>query len=757
MTLVSASCKGLAVASLLVVAVTLQTSTLADPKIDSTSSAPSSTVPPPAASLQPNDNKNTGSLDGIPMVSAHAAFVAEPSAASAWGGARTGTEATLSDRVVNYDIQASLDPVKHTVDGKEKLTWRNRSDREVRSVYLHLYLNGFESNNSTFYSEKKTKGFEFRTDVPTHDGDWGHIELQKIAQGSAAVPWAFVHPDDGPLTDHTVVRFDLPTPVPAGGTTTLDIKFHDQLPRVVARTGYFGTFHLVGQWFPKIAVLELPGERGATVPRWNAHEFHLHSEFYADYGNFDIKLTVPKDYTVGATGEEQGAPVEAGGNTTHHFVQGDVHDFAWTADNRTAPPLDGVYNGAGSPEVKVRVLYPPEYKASAAPALKATIDALGYFSKTLGPYPYKTVTVVIPPYNATEAGGMEYPTFFTAEGDKEVVPDTMTAFLLDFVTIHEFGHGYFYGILGSNEFEEPMLDEGLNDYWDFRMVRERGQVLHLATPFLKMLGIDQIVQPFEAERLNAMNHEPADPTGANSWDRYSSQSYDSVYARTATTLHDLEEVLGKDVIERAFKQYYATWKYRHPGIADFQATLAEVSGKPDVVAKAFNQQVYSSGAMDDRIDKLTSEEVLPEQGTSNVNGKWVEVTEADADKLIDEKRKDWDKKNPNAKEGTGPFPYLTIVDLRRKGVSVPQTILLKFADGSTETAIWNDNQRWARFSWVKPAKAVSAELDPKQVHYLDGNMLDHSRTMEPDSSAARRWTSELATLIQFIISSIATL
>jgi len=749
MSFVSAGVKGLAVASLIVVAASLQATTATDTKRDN--------VPVTPAVPKLNDNKNTGSLDGIPQVGAHAAFVTQPSAANAWGGARTGQEATLSDRVVNYDIDATLDPVKHTVDGKEKLTWRNRSNREVRSVYLHLYLNGFEGNDSTFYSEKRTRGFEFRSDVPVHDGDWGHIELGKIAQGGADVKWAFVHPDDGPQTDHTVVRFDLPAPVAAGASTTLDINFHDQLPRVVARTGYFGTFHLIGQWFPKMAVLELPGERGATEPRWNAHEFHLHSEFYADYGNFDVRLTVPKDYTVGATGEEQGAPVDADGKTTHHFVQGDVHDFAWTADNRTAKPLDGVYTGPGSPEVKVRVLYPPEYVASAAPALKATIDSLGYFSKTLGAYPYKTVTVVIPPYNATEAGGMEYPTFFTAEGLSRVEPGTMSEFLLDFVTIHEFGHGYFYGILGSNEFEEPMLDEGLNDYWDFRMVRERGQLIHLANPLTKMLGLDQVVKPFEAERLGAMNHEPADPTGANSWDRYSTSSYGSVYSRTATTMHDLEEQLGKEVMERAFKQYYATWKYRHPDIGDLQATIAEVSGKPELVAKAFAQQVYSTQMMDDCVDKLTSEEILPEQGTAQVNGKWEEVTSEQVEKRIDEKRKEWEKNNPKAKEGTGPFQYLTTVVLRRKGVAVPQTLVVKFVDGSSETVLWDNDQRWARYTWVKPVQAVSAQIDPNELHYLDANKLNDGRTVKPNSTAARRWSAELETVIQFIISLIATI
>ena len=744
---VSAGIKGLGVASLLVVALTLHAGgvTVAE---QGSSAAPMARA---------DGRQNSASLDGIPMADPHAAFVTAPSAPNAWGGARTGTEPTLSERVADYTVSAALDPVKHTVDGQERLVWHNRSNREIRSVYLHMYLNAFEGSGSTFYSEKNTKGFEFRSDVPANDGEWGHIELGKVAQGAASVTWAWVHPDGGPPTDHTVVRFDLPTPVAPGASTAIDIQFHDQLPRVVARTGYFGTFHLIGQWFPKIGVLELPGERGALSPRWNVHEFHLHSEFYADFGHYDVQLTVPKGYTVGATGQEQGAPVEVDGKVTHHFVQGDVHDFAWMADSRTEKPLEGIYTGPGSPAVKVTVLYPQEYAASAAPALKATLDALGYFSKTLGPYPYQTVTVVIPPFNATEAGGMEYPTFFTAEGYDTVKPGTMNEFLLDFVTIHEFGHGYFYGLLGSNEFEEPMLDEGLNDYWDFRMLRERGQVIHLATPLLKMLGIDQVVLPFEAERAAASNREPADPTGANSWDRYSSGSYGTVYARTATTMHDLEQQLGKEVMERAFRQYYATWKFRHPAIADLQATIAEVSGKPELVAKAFAQQVYSTQTLDDRIDRLSSEEVLPEPGSALQNGKWTEVTSELLEKQIEQKRKEWASKNPQAKPGTGPFPYRTTVVLRRKGVAVPETLLVKFADGSEETVVWDDERRWARFSWVKPVQAVSAEMDPKQMHYLDANKLDDSRTIKQDFTAARRWTAELATLIQLIISLIATL
>jgi hypothetical protein len=690
---------------------------------------------------------------GISLALPRAAAVQQPSAPDAWGGARTGTESTLSDRVVNYQIDATLDPVKHTVDGKQKLTWRNRSKAEVRSVYLHLYMNAFESNGSTFFTEQRNSGHGFRSGVNTGEGQWGHIQLRKVTQGGSKVAWSFVHPDNGPATDHTVVRFDLPQPVAPGASTVMDIDFLTKLPRVIARTGYFGSFHLAGQWFPKIGVLELPGERGATAPRWNVHEHHQESEFYADFGNYDVKLTAPKDYIVGATGELQGPPSEKNGMLTHHYVQGDVHDFAWTADNRSAAPITDTWTGPGSPKVALSVIYPPEMKQSATAALKAAKDSLTYFSTTLGPYPYKTLTVVVPPFNAAEAGGMEYPTFFTVAGLTRVEPGTVSQFEIDFVTIHEFGHGYFYGILASNEHEEPMLDEGLNEYWDHRMLRDRKQDIHPATPFLKSLGVSAAFKGFDIERLGSPREEPADPLGENAYDRL--QGIGPVYVRTATMMRDLEARIGKDATERAFKEYYKRWKFRHPSVADLRETLAEASGQRATVEAFFAQQVYSTAKVDDRVDKFSSDEVVPQTGTREVNGAWVEDKESAVRESIEKTRKAWEKANPKAKPGTGPYPFRTALVLRRRGAAVPQTVLVKFADGTSETTVWDNDARYQKLTWVRPSRAVSVELDPQRQHYLDVSKLDDSRTLKPDSSAARRWTGDLSALISILFSLIA--
>ncbi len=720
---------------------------------------PSALPPPGAATASSSAMPAPMSTAPIPLVSAHAADFRTPSAADAWGGPRSANDAALSDEVTSYTIDATLHPQVHTVDASEIMTWRNRSNRPVRTVYLHMYLNAFEGQGSTFFTERRlfSGSGQSRGAAQLKKGQWGHIDLKTVRQSGQEVKWHFVQPDGGPGTDHSVVAMDLPHAVPAHGTLTLDIGFHDKLPRVVERTGWWGKFHLVAQWFPKIAVLELPGERGASHVRWNAHEFHFHSEFYADYGNYDVKLTVPKGYTVGAVGHEVGKPVEKDGTVTHHFVQSDVEDFAWVA----APhykTIDTTWTGAGSPTVKVRVIYPPEYQVVAKPTLKATTDALTYFSQTLGPYPYHTVTAVVPPYNASEAGGMEYPTFFTAEHSSEYTKGTLSQYEIDFVTIHEFGHGYFMGILGSNEFEEPMLDEGMNEYWDDRMLADRHQDIHLTTPFMRWLGIAPALGPFVYERASGVLgvNVPSDSLDANSWDRLSNSSYGSVYSRTASTMRTLENIVGRDAMGKAMKLYYQRWKFRHPSAADLRVALEEGTGRPKLVDQLFASQVYGTRKVDARIVSVDSAEEVPRAGTVMKDGKRVTLTRKAVAKQIKDARAAWKKTHKDARHG-GPYPWRSVITVRRTGAPVPRMLTVTFADGSTQSVHWNDASRWKRFTFDRPSKAVSAALDPGQGILLDADMLNDSYSAKAHPAASRRWSADARALLQSIYTFVETL
>jgi hypothetical protein len=375
----------------------------------------------------------------------------------------------------------------------------------------------------------------------------------------------------------------------------------------------------------------------------------------------------------------------------------------------------------------------------------------------LGAYPYRTLTVVVPPYNADEAGGMEYPTFYTTEGYAKVEPGTLNQYASDFVTIHEFGHGYFYGILASNEFEEPMLDEGLNEYWDQRMLRERGQNIDLTTPMLRRLGFAPSFTGFAMERMAAGLKQPADPLGETAWDRFSSSSYGTVYSRTATAMHDLEERLGKGVTERAFREYYKRWRFRHPSTADLRAALIDVSGDAKTVNEIFDQYVYGTARIDDRVASIDTAEVLPQVGNVLRDGKRTELDSTELEKQIDKQREDWAKAHPKAKPGSGPFPWSSTVTVSRDGAQVPQLLRVKFADGSSEDVKWNDDRRWARFDFTRPSKVVSATLDPEHKIYLDANKLNDSLTTKADGTASRRWSADVASLLQAFYALVGSL
>lgn len=685
-------------------------------------------------------------LAAIELSGASAGAVRTPSSERAFGGVR----AQGPERVADYDLEAVLDPVRHTVEGKERLTWKNRSAEPVRALYVHLYLNAFEGPGSTFAVERKRYG-GFRSGVETKKGEYGYIELKKVQQGGAPVPWTFVHPDGGPEADHTVARLDLPREVPPGGTAVVDFEFHDQLPRVVARTGWFGTYHLVAQWFPKVGVLELPGERGATAPRWNCHEFHLHSEFYADFGNYRAAITAPGGYTVGSVGAELGAPERTLQGLRHRIAQDGVHDFAFAAWDQ----FETLEGDAKTPPVHVKVLAPREYAASARDALEWTVKGLEYFSRTLGPYPYRQVTVVVPPFNALESGGMEYETFFTTVGGlgpplRQAVP---------FVTVHEFGHGYFMGLLATNEFEEPFLDEGLNELWDLRLLSEAGQTIQLPAPgVLARLGLrTPRISYWDLERSGTQRFQ-ADPIAGNSWDRFSTGSYGLIYARTALVFHDLEARLAPGVLARGFAEYYRRWRFRHPSTADLEAALADAAGsEAPLVRRWFAEQVYERAPVDDRVETVEATEVLPEPGTFVLDGKRVERTQAEVDAAVQSRRAEFRKAHPEAKPGDpGPFPWRSVVQVRRYAAQVPQTLVLKF-DGAAERVQWPEGERWHRWVFERPQRIASAQLDPKREVLLDLDKLDDGRTRERAPLASRRWTLECKAWVELALSMLEAL
>ncbi|MEO8189078.1 MAG: M1 family metallopeptidase [Acidobacteriota bacterium] len=618
--------------------------------------------------------------------------------------------APLTAPIASYEISCRLDAEKKVIEGTELLTWTNTTSRPAATLQFHLYLNAFSNTRSTF--RREADGIARGATIP--DGTWGSVEILRMtfADGTDLLPaLVYISPDDGNRDDRTVAEITLPRPVAPGETARVSLDFRSRLPRVYRRTGWKGDFFMVAQWFPKIGVLQESG--------WNCHQFHANSEFFSDFGDYDVSIDVPARYRgkVGATGKRVEERTGTGDRVLYRFRQESVHDFAWTADPDYVVVKD-FFREAGLGDVEIFLYVQPEHAPQAARYFRAVKAGLSLMGRVLGAYPYQTLTVVDPPWGASGAGGMEYPTLITC-GTSLIAPGTVHK--PEEVTVHEFGHQFFYGLLASNEFEEPYLDEGFNQYMTSRVLRATYGPTHPVVNVFGYripLGIDENY-PVDVNR-RYFEVATQDIHAQPSWKFRDVKNYGSdTYSHTALALSTLENLLGLNAMDRALRLYADRWRFRHPTLADFIACVNQVSGRD--WTWFFDRTFHSSGDVDYAVEKATSSPAKPPKGLFERDGKLSE----------------------------GPPPELARVKgydsealvTRRGETALPVEVLLRFDGGKTYRSSWDGEARWKRFRIRGGPRLLEAIVDPDEKLLLDEDRTNNGKRVVPDPRAAARWTA----------------
>ncbi len=624
----------------------------------------------------------------------------------------------LSDRVCNYNISAKLDVENKTVEGREILKWKNPSSNMVKELQFHLYLNAFKNTNSTFMRESggQMRGFGFDE---TRKESWGYIDIlsmKKIGGEDLTGKIKFIQPDDNNKDDQTVISVLLDMPVKPNEEIALEIIFKSKLPRVFARTGFAGDYYLAGQWYPKIGVYEYPGIRYAEKGTWNCHQFHASSEFYADFAVYDVNITLPAKYIVGATGVLQSKINNSDGTITHRYRAEDVIDFAWTAS-----PHFKVVNDLWH-DVKIKLMIQPEHFNQTNRYIGALKYALEYFDKNLGKYPYTTITVVDPPLNAIGSGGMEYPTFITA-GTIWNLPEGIK--LPEMVTVHEFGHNYFMALLATNEFEEAFLDEGFNQYFESRIM---DKYYGAKTSFVDLFGFHAGDFEFSRQGYVGIRNPKLAEIYRPAWD-YTAGGYGSfTYFKTAAMLKTLEGLVGIPTMDGIMKTYFERWKFKHPSVKDFIAIVNEVVNKNygrkfgDNMNWFFDQILYGSDVCDYKVVSVLNNRKTNPQGIYDSSG---------AKKIFGSKKTD------------KPFYKSGVVLYRTGEVKLPVEVLIHFDDGKEILENWNGLARTAEFKYEGRSKVVWAKVDPANKIPLDINIVNNSLTTETESGMFAKYTAKV--------------
>ena len=662
------------------------------------------------------------------LVQQHAAKAAAPQAAPAASPAKA-TSATnssgapaipdttlainsdkpMSERVVHYEIDAKYDAGKHVVDATEVLTYHNLTGQPLDHFPFHLYQNAFQPN-ATWVRETKVEGGRDVSYEKWEDKDYGSEEirsLEVVGQGDLTANVQYIQPDDGNKDDKTVVDVHLPKPVAPGEYVQFKIAFQTKFPETQARSGWKRDFVLGGQWFPKVGVFW----HGA----WNCHQYHAFTEFFADFGVYDVKLTVPQIEVVGASGVKVGEVNNPDNTKTVAYHGDDIHDFAWTASPRYKVKEDGVYRGQMGP-VQMRILMQPAHWSQVGRHEKILRESLEQFESRYGPYPYKTITLVDP--ESAEAGGMEYPTFIT--GDTSwFMPDGLYG--PELVIEHEFGHQYWYGMVATNEFEDAWMDEGINSYSEVKVL---DSILGKNTSILNMAGAT--LGEREMQRLGYISAADVDPIAQNAYAYYNNDSYFGItYGKTASVLLTLEGIIGEDTMTKAMRTYFMKYRFTHPTKEDFLKTIKEVSGRD--LRWYFNQAIYGSPVMDYKVLRIESFPV-----------NWYE-----------EKKSAFQKEDKNT-------VYRSFVWLQRKEDFVmPVDVEVKFENGEKVREHWDGVSRWTRFTYEKKTKVESAEIDPDHTIQIDRNDFNNSYTAEANGKPARKVTNYWVFLTQWLGQALA--
>lgn len=694
-----------------------------------------------------------------------------------------------SPRLTDYRIRVRLLEDEKTLSGLLDVTWRNPGSVPATELRWHVYNNAWEHAESLWLLEGARHNFGRGEERQPRA--WGSTEVSEVRLIAGGAPgagvedlqWEWVIQPEAPR-DRTVARVALPKPVPPGGEVRISLAFTSVMPRAFRRSGWGenGYLHAV-QWFPKLGVFEPFG--GSW--RWNCPPYHYLTEFYSDFGSYEVDLTLPGRYLgqVVATGSaDPTSPTSRPDGTVNYlFRADDVHDFAWTADPealileqaflpedwrdeaeeaRVAAALGLRPEQVRPQPVRMILLLQPEHRALAERYFTAVARSLYYFGLWYGSYPYPTITCVDPPHDAGQTGGMEYPRLFTGGTALGRHARTLSP---EGVTVHEFGHQFWYGLTANDEFNHAWLDEGFNTFSTQRILA-RGWPRALATH--ELLGVEHVgraplalpeaaagdlratltLARWESPELIFLGPLSLELRRRTSIERWMAEmpplSYfpqvesDAVIANRSAHERDWSQPLATPTWALAEERMRGINAYRRPALT--LETMARLMGEErwTRVLRAYHARTRFRHAQPGDLIEVVKE-FAP--GTALAGGG--ERAEVDWDAFWTQAyqlndRLDFGVMELNQRQAADGTWTLDLGVRRYGRFRVPVEIRLVWEDGAVQDFVWSGtSDLWTKRIEHSPQRAALLLVDPERRLLLDRDWLNNARRAAPDPAPAR--------------------
>ncbi|HAE13274.1 MAG TPA: hypothetical protein DCG24_03535 [Bacteroidetes bacterium] len=490
---------------------------------------------------------------------------------------------------VDYDISVALNDSMHMLNGNISMIYTNNSPESLTEIWMHIWPNAYENAHTAL-------GQQFIDDrnremLLASAEELGFIDELNFQVGGKSVTWEY-HPEH-----RDIARLMLPEPLQSGASVTIATPFRVKIPSSdFSRLGHSGNSYQITQWYPKPAVFDQSG--------WHAIPYLNQGEFYSEFGNYHVTITVPSNYIVAASGNlltesernfllqkaaetaamenfssDNSFPPSAATTKTLEYELKDAHDFAWFADKRFH-----VLHGQAQLPYSGRTVDSWSYFTNFQTGLwMKSIDYLNRsviaYSNYAGEYQWDVVQAV---EGALSAGaGMEYPTI-------TIIGGSANAAGLDNVITHEVGHNWFYGMLGSNERDHAWMDEGINSYYENRYMTTYYPNANPLEPFLgnaaRFINADALEGKNTLDMawylilgLERMNKSQAIDQHSNNFTQLNYGLL--VYMKTAYLMRYMADFLGQGQFDRVMGKYFEEWNNKHPQPEDIRRVFEEETGE----------------------------------------------------------------------------------------------------------------------------------------------------------------------------------
>lgn len=464
-------------------------------------------------------------------------------------------------------IEVTLNDQNHSLSGYEEIMYTNHSPDSLTFIYMHLWPNAYKNDQSQFCKQLLQNG---KTDFYySTDQDKGYIDSLQFQIDGTDVSYTYVE------QQLDIIRIELAHPLAPNDSIKITTPFYVKIPKVFSRLGHTGQAYFISQWFPKPAVYDATG--------WHPMSYFDQGEFYSEFGSYDVRIRLPRNYIILGTGActnpeeiawlnhlaqknkpsdtlyKHSFPESDKEFKTVRFIADKVHDFTWFADKRWIVDHDSIKGPNNLNTTQIYTAYLPEHQKDWHKAINIIKATLNYYGAEVGPYPYSTIQAV--EGDMTAGGGMEYPTI-------TIIDKTASSSLAE-VLIHEVGHNWFYGILGSNERLHPWMDEGINSFYELKTSMEIEKDSNNKT----FIGREDILY----YQLASIRQDAPIEQAAN---KYTNINYGAdVYYKTSLMLEWLEQYMGKDAFSKGIKSYFNQWQFKHPQPNDFKNCMQQQSSK----------------------------------------------------------------------------------------------------------------------------------------------------------------------------------